>query len=84
MSALVAIGYPDETTGSAAAEAHRLAAEVIVEPEAIAVQPARLVPADMSSDSERRELALIEQGLGEDTRLAASPRRRPVPTRATS
>jgi hypothetical protein len=38
----------------------------------------------MSSDSERRELALIEQGLGEDTRLAASPRRRAVPTTATS
>jgi hypothetical protein len=41
MSALVAIGYPDETTGSAAAEAHRLAADVIVEPEAIAVQLAQ-------------------------------------------
>ena len=41
MSALVAIGYPDETTGSAAAEAHRLGADLIVEPEAIAVQPAQ-------------------------------------------
>jgi len=41
MSALVAIGYPDETTGSVAAEAHRVAADLIVEPEAIAVQPAQ-------------------------------------------
>jgi uncharacterized membrane protein len=38
MSTLVAIGYPDETTGSAAAEeAHRLATDLIIEPEAIAV-----------------------------------------------
>jgi hypothetical protein len=39
MSTLVAIGYPDETTGSA--DAHWLAADLIVEPEAIAVQPAQ-------------------------------------------
>lgn len=38
MSTLVAIGYPDETTASAAAEeARRLAADLIIEPEAIAV-----------------------------------------------
>ena len=38
MSTLVAIGYPDETTGSAAAEeARRLATDLIIEPEAIAV-----------------------------------------------
>jgi uncharacterized membrane protein len=46
MSTLVAIGYPDETTASAAAEeARRLAAELIIEPEAIAV---------ISRDSEGR------------------------------
>ena len=38
MSTLVAIGYPDETTAAAAAEeARRLAADLIIEPEAIAV-----------------------------------------------
>jgi uncharacterized membrane protein len=38
MSTLVAIGYPDETTASAAAEeARRLATDLIIEPEAIAV-----------------------------------------------
>jgi uncharacterized membrane protein len=38
MSILVAIGYPDETTASAAAEeARRLSTELIIEPEAIAV-----------------------------------------------
>jgi uncharacterized membrane protein len=38
MSTLVAIGYPDETTAMAAAEeARRLAADLIIEPEAIAV-----------------------------------------------
>lgn len=38
MPTLVAIGYPDETTATdAAAEARRLAAELIIEPEAIAV-----------------------------------------------
>ena len=38
MSTLVAIGYPDETTASAAAEEARgLAADLIIEPEAIAV-----------------------------------------------
>jgi uncharacterized membrane protein len=38
MSTLVAIGYPDETTATAAAdEARRLAADLIIEPEAIAV-----------------------------------------------
>jgi uncharacterized membrane protein len=38
MSTLVAIGYPDETTASAAAdEARRLARDLIIEPEAIAV-----------------------------------------------
>jgi uncharacterized membrane protein len=38
MSTLVAIGYPDETTGAAAAEeARRLAPDLIIEPDAIAV-----------------------------------------------
>src|SRR5690348_5893125 len=38
MATLVAIGYPDETTASAAAgEAQRLAADLIIEPDAIAV-----------------------------------------------
>jgi uncharacterized membrane protein len=38
MSTLVAIGYPDETTAMAAAEeARRLAADIVIEPEAIAV-----------------------------------------------
>lgn len=38
MSTLVAIGYPDETTAAAAEqEAHRLARDLIIEPEAIAV-----------------------------------------------
>ena len=38
MSILVAIGYPDETTAMAAAEeARRLAADLIIQPEAIAV-----------------------------------------------
>lgn len=38
MATLVAIGYPDESTAErAAAEAHRLAADLIIEPEAIAV-----------------------------------------------
>ena len=37
MSTLVAIGYPDETTGAAAAEeAERLAGDLIIEPDAIA------------------------------------------------
>jgi uncharacterized membrane protein len=37
MSTLVAIGYPDETTASAAAEeAHRLAKDLIIQPDAIA------------------------------------------------
>lgn len=37
MSTLVAIGYPDETTATAAAEeAHRLARDLIIEPDAIA------------------------------------------------
>nr|BFE73111.1 hypothetical protein GCM10020092_064120 [Actinoplanes digitatis] len=37
MSTLVAIGYPDETTAAeAAAEARRLARDLIIEPEAIA------------------------------------------------
>lgn len=38
MSTLIAIGYPDETTASAAAEeARRLSVDLIIEPEAIAV-----------------------------------------------
>ncbi|HEX3588621.1 MAG TPA: DUF1269 domain-containing protein [Pseudonocardiaceae bacterium] len=38
MSTLVAIGYPDETTaGKAAEEVQRLAADLIIEPDAIAV-----------------------------------------------
>lgn len=38
MSTLVAIGYPDETTGTAAAEeARRLADDLAIQPEAIAV-----------------------------------------------
>jgi uncharacterized membrane protein len=38
MTTLVAIGYPDETSGAAAAEeARRLAAGLVIEPEAIAV-----------------------------------------------
>jgi uncharacterized membrane protein len=38
MPTLVAIGYPDETTATAAAEAaQRLAADLIIEPDAIAV-----------------------------------------------
>jgi len=38
MATLVAIGYPDETTGTAAAdEAERLAKDLIIEPDAIAV-----------------------------------------------
>jgi uncharacterized membrane protein len=38
MATLVAIGYPDETTATAAAaEAQRLAADLIIEPDAIAV-----------------------------------------------
>src|SRR5258705_12479221 len=37
MATLVAIGYPDQTTATAAAEeAQRLAADLIIEPEAIA------------------------------------------------
>ena len=37
MSTLIAIGYPDETTASSAAEeAHRLARDLDIEPEAIA------------------------------------------------
>ena len=37
MATLVAIGYPDETTATAAAEeAHRLARDLIIEPDAIA------------------------------------------------
>jgi uncharacterized membrane protein len=38
MSTLIAIGYPDETTATAAAdEAERLAADLIIQPDAIAV-----------------------------------------------
>jgi uncharacterized membrane protein len=38
MADLIAIGYPDETTAHAAAdEARRLAAELIIQPDAIAV-----------------------------------------------
>ena len=38
MADLIAIGYPDETTAdAAAAEAHRLAADLIIQPDAIAV-----------------------------------------------
>jgi uncharacterized membrane protein len=38
MADLVAIGYPDETTATAAAdEAHRLANDLIIQPDAIAV-----------------------------------------------
>ena len=38
MSTLIAIGYPDETTASSAAEeAHRVARDLSIEPEAIAV-----------------------------------------------
>jgi uncharacterized membrane protein len=38
MSTLIAIGYPDETTASSAAEeAHRMARDLTIEPEAIAV-----------------------------------------------
>jgi uncharacterized membrane protein len=38
MSTLIAIGYPDETTASSAAEqARRMARDLIIEPEAIAV-----------------------------------------------
>jgi uncharacterized membrane protein len=38
MATLVAIGYPDETTAAAAgAEAERLAADLVIEPDAIAV-----------------------------------------------
>jgi uncharacterized membrane protein len=38
MSDLIAIGYPDETTADeAAAEAHQLARDLIIEPDAIAV-----------------------------------------------
>ena len=38
MADLVAIGYPDETTAEAAAdEARRLAADLVIEPDAIAV-----------------------------------------------
>jgi len=38
MSTLIAIGYPDETTaGSAAEEAHRMACDLILDAEAIAV-----------------------------------------------
>ena len=38
MAELVAIGYPDETTATAAAdEAHRLAKDLIIQPDAIAV-----------------------------------------------
>ena len=37
MSDLIAIGYPDETTAAKAEkEAHRLAAELIIQPDAIA------------------------------------------------
>jgi uncharacterized membrane protein len=37
MSTLIAIGYPDETTASeAAAEAQRLAKDLIIQPDAIA------------------------------------------------
>jgi uncharacterized membrane protein len=37
MAILVAIGYPDETTATAAAEeAHRLAKDLIIQPDAIA------------------------------------------------
>ena len=46
MSTLVAIGYPDETTAAAAAEeARRLAGDLVIEPEAVAV---------ISRDSEGR------------------------------
>jgi uncharacterized membrane protein len=38
MSDLIAIGYPDETTAQAASdEAHRLARDLVIEPDAIAV-----------------------------------------------
>ncbi|MFB9614203.1 DUF1269 domain-containing protein [Kutzneria kofuensis] len=38
MATLVAIGYPDEATASAAAaEVHRLAADLVIEPDAVAV-----------------------------------------------
>jgi uncharacterized membrane protein len=38
MSTLIAIGYPDETTAeAAAAEARRLAADLVIQPDAIAV-----------------------------------------------
>ena len=38
MSTLIAIGYPDETTATAAAdEAERLAGDLIIQPDAIAV-----------------------------------------------
>ena len=38
MADLIAIGYPDETTAAAAAdEARRLAADLIIQPDAIAV-----------------------------------------------
>ena len=38
MADLIAIGYPDETTGSLAAEeVRRLAADLIIEPDAVAV-----------------------------------------------
>lgn len=38
MSDLIAIGYPDEATAQAAAdEAHRLAKDLVIEPDAIAV-----------------------------------------------
>ena len=38
MSDLIAIGYPDETTAQAASDAaHRLARDLIIEPDAIAV-----------------------------------------------
>ena len=38
MADLIAIGYPDETTGSLAAEeVHRLAEDLIIEPDAVAV-----------------------------------------------
>ena len=41
MTDLIAIGYPDETTADAAAdEAERLAVDLIIQPEAIAEQPA--------------------------------------------
>jgi uncharacterized membrane protein len=39
MADLIAIGYPDETTAHAAAdEARRLAAELVIQPDAIAVR----------------------------------------------